>query len=100
MQRRRAGPSDRPAKRLKRIDAVEVPPNPYGVRPLGNAFAADYNLRETESAGLFRFVSDEILMHILSQLDDAKDLWNFGRTSRCMYVYSSHDDLWKTLLVS
>lgn len=87
----------RPAKRIKVDDGtVSVANHPLNVRPLGNAFVAEYNLKHTASAGLFGWLPDELLMQILGSLGP-EDLCSISATSRCMYAYSHSEELWRPL---
>ena len=77
-------------------EKTTVPAHPLGVKPSGNAFAANHNLKV--SAGLFRILPDELWLSILEWLDPTS-LVRTGSTCKALYAFSQFEDLWKTFFV-
>lgn len=73
-----------------------IPPHPLGVKPLGNAYTTRRNLKA--SAGSFKRLPDELLVHFLEYLE-AVDLLKLGGTCKALYAFTRFEDLWKTLFV-
>ncbi|KAL8672183.1 MAG: hypothetical protein Q9168_003347 [Polycauliona sp. 1 TL-2023] len=71
-----------------------VPAHPLDVKPLGNAFAADENIKA--EAGSFALLPDELINQIMECLDPPGLLY-LGCTCRALYAFSRQEDLWKTL---
>ena len=71
--------------------------HPYGVKPWGNYMldGDGSNIRES-SLGKLRILKDENLLVILS-LVSAKDLCHLAQSSKVLYVFSHHSDLWRDL---
>lgn len=88
-----------PPKRRKTdprgISAIE--PHPLRVKPLGNAFTASSNLRDT-SLGIFALLSDELVIQLLGYLD-ADTLLALGSASKGFFAFCRCDELWKDLFV-
>lgn len=70
--------------------------HPLGVRPSGNAFTADINLKS--AAGLFALLPDELLAQLLDLLD-AADLLRLGATCRALHAFTRNEELWRALFV-
>ena len=70
--------------------------HPLGVKPSGNAFAADFDLKA--AAGLFAILPDELWLCVLECLDPPS-LVKLGGTCRALFAFSQFDDLWKTFMV-
>ncbi len=70
--------------------------HPLGILPRGNVFMLGGV--DTRSVGLgdLAVLSDELLLDILAALP-ARALAAAGTTSRALYCFSAHDDLWRTL---
>ena len=73
-----------------------VSTHPLGIKPSGNAFAADYDLKA--AAGLFANLPDELWLCVLECLDP-RSLVKLGGTCKAFYAYSQFDDLWKNFIV-
>ncbi|EON64317.1 hypothetical protein W97_03548 [Coniosporium apollinis CBS 100218] len=73
-----------------------IPPHPLGVKPLGNAYTTRRSLKA--SAGSFKRLPDELLVHFLEYLE-AVDLLKLGGTCKALYAFTRFEDLWKTLFV-
>ena len=74
-----------------------LPSHPDGIRPLGNLYSATRSNLKV-NAGLFSHLPDELLIHVLEQLD-ALALLRIGATCKALYAFARHDELWKTLVV-
>ncbi|RPB19810.1 Clavaminate synthase-like protein, partial [Terfezia boudieri ATCC MYA-4762] len=72
--------------------------HPLRIKPLGNAFTASSNLRDT-STGNIALLPDELIIQLLSYLD-AKSLLALGSTSKGLYAFCRWDELWKDLFVN
>lgn len=70
--------------------------HPLGVRPSGNAFTADVNLKA--AAGLYALLPDELLAQLLDLLD-ATDLLRLGATCRALHAFTRNEELWRALFV-
>lgn len=77
---------------------ISIPPHPLGIRPLGNAYAAPFNLRDTPSCGLFGRLPDELIIQVLGYCD-VESLVAIGTTSKCLYAFSRAEELWKALYI-
>lgn len=71
-----------------------VPAHPLNVKPLGNAFTADENIK-TE-AGSFALLPDELITQIMEWLNPL-GLLQLGCTCKALYAFSRQEDLWKML---
>jgi hypothetical protein len=76
--------------------AAAVPPHPLNVKPAGNAFTADENLKS--HCGAFARLPDELLNHILESFD-ADALVRVGSTCRALYAFTRLDELWRALFI-
>ncbi|GAB9473909.1 F-box protein [Globisporangium polare] len=100
-----ASDEQRPVKKAK-LDGVEscrrrVLEHPYGVKPVGNFYEdMDKGIKDCRAPGLGKlaFLSDQQVMALLNYLP-ATDLSKLGECSRACYVFSSHDELWRTLVL-
>jgi hypothetical protein len=96
----------RPIKRVKHTHtspedqdeqtATFVARHPLGVRPSGNAFASDVNLKT--SMGLFARLPDELLASFLETLPPA-DLLRLGGTCRALHAFTRNEELWRALFI-
>lgn len=77
-------------------DTTFVPLHPLGVKPSGNAFTADSNIRT--AIGSFSQIPDELIVLILETLDQ-ETLVNLGTTCKTFYAFSRTEDLWKALFI-
>ena len=71
-----------------------VPAHPLNVKPLGNAFTTDDNIRTR--AGSFALLPDELIAQIMEWLDPFR-LLQLGCTCKALYAFSRQEDLWKML---
>ena len=77
-------------------DSVAVPSHPLGIKPNGNAYTANENLKS--AAGYFAVLPDELLVMVLECLD-AKSLRKIECCCKALYAFSRLEDLWKTLCI-
>lgn len=106
-------PDCRPTKRIKRDAATEnalddadddeattatssVARHPLGVRPSGNAFTSEVNLKA--AMGTFALLPDELLASFLEILQPA-DLLRLGGTCRAWHAFTRNEELWRALFV-
>ena len=68
--------------------------HPLGVKPLGNAYTANGNIRT--KAGLFALLPDELITQTMEWLDPLF-LLRCGSTCKSLYAFSRQDELWKAL---
>ena len=76
--------------------SMALPAHPLGVRPAGNAYATDKNLKS--AAGRFNVLPDEILLEILQYLEPTPLSFS-GRTCKALYAFSRFDELWKAIII-
>lgn len=89
----------RAAARPTPLDAA----HPHGVRPVGNAYlladpaaqAAAQRMRNNGLGTLAR-LPDELLLELLGRLRPV-DLARLAQTSRALYAFAMHDELWRAL---
>eukprot|EP01041_Mallomonas_annulata_P002453 gene2453-4766_t len=74
--------------------------HPYGVQAPGNSFFADEKVVSVRRLGLgiLNVLSDDTLLEILSYID-GNTLANTAASSRAIYVYAHHSDLWRDLVL-
>ncbi|KAI9916576.1 hypothetical protein PsorP6_018057 [Peronosclerospora sorghi] len=75
--------------------------HPLGVKPLGNYFDdAATGVVECRTSGLGRLalLEDSRLLSVLNYCS-ARDLIRLAACSRATYVYASHDELWRVLVL-
>ena len=77
-------------------DVLPVPHHPLDIRPSGNAYTADENIKA--NAGLFSCMPDELIVQVLEYLDGTS-LVELGRTCKAIYAFSRLEDLWKALFI-
>ncbi|KAI9813102.1 MAG: hypothetical protein M1827_004322 [Pycnora praestabilis] len=77
-------------------ERVTIPPHPLGIKPAGNAYLAQYNLRS--STGSFGHLTDELIIQLLEYLD-LPSLLRIGATCKALYAFANVEDFWKTLFV-
>lgn len=82
--------------RLSEDTILKVPPHPLGIKPAGNAYTAQDDLKSV--AGCFSHLPDELVVQVLEFLDSTA-LVRLGATCKALYAFCRFDDLWKTLLV-
>jgi hypothetical protein len=75
--------------------------HPFGIKPIGNYYEdMDKGIRDCRASGMgrFRCLSDIAMLDFLNWLAP-KDLCTLSACSRACYVYGSHDELWRTLVL-
>jgi hypothetical protein len=74
--------------------------HPYGVKPPGNAYFCTSIQAQVRPRGLgaAKRIQDEALIEILGFLS-ATELGRISCTSRALYVYAHHSDLWRDLVL-
>lgn len=75
--------------------------HPFGVKPIGNFYEdVERGVRDCRAPGLGALAGlpDVQLLALLGFLS-ATDLSVFGACSRASYVFSTHDELWRTLVL-
>ncbi len=77
-------------------ETVAVPPHPLRIKPAGNAYTSDHDLKS--AAGHFACLPDELIVQVLEYLD-ARDLLQLEATCRALYAFSHFEDLWKTFFI-
>lgn len=104
---RAAADAQRPAKKTKLSSNGGAPvtkrvlEHPYGVKPIGNFYDdMDKGIRDCRAPGLGRLacLSDQQMLDLLNFLP-AADLCVLSACSRACYVFGSHDELWRTLVL-
>lgn len=100
--------SPRAAKKLRpnssapsRSSSRRALTHPFGVKPVGNFYEdAARGVRDCRAPGLGAIarLPDAQLLELLGFLS-ATDLSVFGACSRASYVFSAHDELWRTLVL-
>lgn len=77
--------------------------HPFGVQPSGNialvAHTSKFNVRLIGLGRLLNKLSDEAIINMLSHLE-ARDLISLSQSSRILYVFCNHSDLWRDLYLS
>jgi len=74
-------------------DAVSLR-HPLGVRPSGNAYLSESNLKL--AMGQFALLPDELISLILEDFD-ASTLLRLGGTCRALHAFTRNDELWRAL---
>lgn len=78
-------------------DATLSRRHPLGVRPSGNAYLAEHNLKT--ACGTFSAVPDELIALILETLD-AAILLRLGATCRALHAFTRNEELWRALFTA
>ena len=73
---------------------ITVASHPLGIKPLGNAYKAEENIKI--AAGRLLLLPDEIVSQIMDFLD-ACSLKSIGLTCKFLYAFSRSEDLWKSI---
>lgn len=76
--------------------AAAVPPHPLDIKPAGNAYTADENLKA--SCGTFGRLPDELISHMFESFD-ADMLVRLGSTCKALYAFARLDELWRALFI-
>lgn len=77
-------------------ELVALPVHPFGVRPTGNAYTADRNIKN--AAGKFNSLPDEIIIEILELLEPVPLVF-LGSTCKALYAFSRFEELWKAIVI-
>ncbi|KAF2836352.1 Clavaminate synthase-like protein [Patellaria atrata CBS 101060] len=102
--------SDRPIKRVKLsisnrdgtpelgVEEISqtVPPHPLGIKPSGNAYSSDINIKD--ACGGFQILPDELVIQVLEYLN-ASSLVALGATCKALYAFTRAEELWKSLFI-
>ncbi len=75
---------------------VAVPPHPLRIKPAGNEYTSDHNLKS--AAGRFACLPDELFVQILECLD-ARALLQLEATCKALHAFARFEDLWKALFI-
>ena len=73
-----------------------VPPHPWAIKPLGNAFGAKHNIKT--AAGLFAVLPDELILQIFELLGP-ESILRLGATCKALCAFSRFEELWKTKFI-
>jgi len=95
-KKRRTLSSSRDLLEAEDLAAASAPVHPLGVKPLGNAYKSDVDLRR--SSGVFARLPEDLFFQILETLD-SEGLVGLGTTCKAMYAFSRAEELWKALFV-
>nr|CCA20147.1 histone arginine demethylase putative [Albugo laibachii Nc14] len=103
IKRRKSGLSPCPSSRMNYTpDCATSFRHPSGLKPSGNLYEDIYRggtcIRRKSLGPFFTALSDEQLLLVLSMLD-ANGLSCLGSCSRALYVFCSHDELWRALVL-
>lgn len=74
----------------------ELSGHPYGVKPWGNFMLEGKGSIREISLGDLKLLNDEVILIVLS-LVSARDLCILAQTSKVLYVFSHHSDIWREL---
>lgn len=88
--------SERPVVEESMDAVIAVPPHPLGIKPAGNAYTSDGNLKS--AAGSLAYLPDELIVQILEFLD-ATSLLKLGKTCKALYAFAQFEELWKALFI-
>ena len=85
--------------KLREITVFLEGSHPYGVKPWGNFFQEEspISIRDT-SLGRFGLLKDETILAILESCSPHA-LLRLAASSRALYVFSHHDDLWRGITI-
>lgn len=78
--------------------------HPLGLQPIGNSILVDNEalqrskFRRTALLGNFNAWDDDFIFYFLDNYLDARELRNFGYTSRLFSAFTSHEDFWRQFL--
>lgn len=79
--------------------ATLVNAHPLGIRPSGNALLSSNSIPRTQSFGpLIGSLQDELIMTIIQELEDPKDLLALGHSCKALYGFCWTDELWKHMV--
>ncbi|ODV94127.1 hypothetical protein PACTADRAFT_76762 [Pachysolen tannophilus NRRL Y-2460] len=79
-----------------------TPKHPLGVKPLGNSLLADskYQINKNLQMGTLSVFPEDVLLEVLSYLNDPKDLMNLSHCSRVIYAYCWSEELWRQIYMN
>lgn len=81
---------------LNSFDSLATPQHPLGIKPAGNEYLADANIKG--SAGYFATLPDELIVQVL-EFVDAVALRQLQHTCKALFAFTRLEDLWKMLCV-
>lgn len=81
---------------LNSHDSLATPQHPLGIKPAGNVYLADANIKG--SAGYFATLPDELIVQVLEFLD-AVALRQLQHTCKALFAFTRLEDLWKIICV-
>ncbi|RUS16986.1 hypothetical protein BC938DRAFT_476395 [Jimgerdemannia flammicorona] len=95
--------SSRPQKPNKRTFLSSS--HPLAIKPLGNYYFESTNPAfkgscRTSGLGFIAALSDELILDVIERFLEPRDLCRLAETSRVLYVFAHHDDLWRTWTVN
>lgn len=98
-RRRRCGESKKwkgagPEAKAELQASTLVPIHPLEIKPLGNAYTTNENIKD--KIGAFARLPDELIIQVFEWLD-AVVLLRLSCTCKAMYAFSRQEDLWKAL---
>ncbi len=71
--------------------------HPYGLKPWGNFFHEEDQITIRESSlGKLKVLTDEILLNVLD-FCSPYHLLQLAASSRVLYIFSHHEDLWRAI---
>ena len=80
--------------------------HPLNVKPEGNSYLStgdDYDttkfLPRHVQMGVFCRFPDELIMYLISFIDDIESMKNLSHTSRIMYAYMYDEEMWKKIYI-
>lgn len=99
--------ADEPARKRRNISRgisrnTITQRHPLNVKPSGNAIIfQDSSLIQSKNSqlGKFKDFTDELLLDLLSYIDDPRDLLNLSHTSRVFYAFIYDEGLWRNLYI-
>ncbi|QEU62592.1 hypothetical protein KDRO_F05220 [Kluyveromyces lactis] len=81
---------------------TSIPTHPLGVKPSGNSLLEEADPQETRKLrkkllGSLSVLPEDLIIEILTYIDDPKDLQNLGCSSRLLYAYTYDEELWRKI---
>ncbi|CDO94727.1 unnamed protein product [Kluyveromyces dobzhanskii CBS 2104] len=79
---------------------TSVPTHPLGVKPSGNALIEGADPKEIKQVrekllGSLAVLPEDVLIELITYIDDPKDLQSLGCSSRILYAYTYDEELWR-----
>jgi len=88
---------DEPPHKRPRVEDGEGSERRESASPSKKSIAAALGVR-ANGLGPFRVLADELLLELLARMD-ARTLAILGQTSKAMYAFTRHEDLWRQLVL-